>query len=200
MAILVVGGHSRSVGKTSVAAGLIAALPEREWTAVKITQFGHGICSVNGESCDCAVDEHTIAISEERDRSGESDTSRFLVAGARRALWVRTKQGRLAEAMPGLRQRIRNSADVMVESNSIMKFLRPDLYLTVLDYETQDFKTSAREFLDLADAVLLHKTAEANPKWDGVSLKLLQGKPVFWVQPPEYVSPELVEWVRKQLT
>jgi hypothetical protein len=37
---------------------------------------------------------------------GESDTSRFLVAGAARALWVRTEQGRLAEAMPALRQRL----------------------------------------------------------------------------------------------
>jgi len=198
MAIIVVGGHSRNLGKTSVAAGLIAALPERVWTAVKITQFGHGICSVNGESCDCAVDEHTMAISEERDRSGDSDTSRFLLAGARRALWVRTKQGYLAEAMPALRQRIAGAADLMVESNSIMKFLRPDLYLTVLDYETADFKTSAREFLDLADAVLLHENSRAQPKWDGVSLKLLQGKPVFRVRPPAYVSAELVEWVREK--
>src|SRR5579859_3486246 len=157
MAIIVVGGHSRSVGKTSVVAGLISALPERSWMAVKITQFGHGICSVNGESCDCAVDEHTIAISEERDRSGESDTSRFVVAGAERALWVRTKQGRLAEAMPALRSRLAGASNVIVESNSVMKFLRPDLYLTVLDYETADFKASAKEFLDLADAVLLHE-------------------------------------------
>ena len=42
MAVVVVGGHSRSVGKTSVVASLIARLPERNWTACKITQFGHG--------------------------------------------------------------------------------------------------------------------------------------------------------------
>ena len=64
MAILVVGGHSRSVGKTSVVAGLIAALPEYDWTAFKITQYGHGICSQNGESCHCATDDHSWAISE----------------------------------------------------------------------------------------------------------------------------------------
>ena len=58
MATVVVGGHSRNVGKTSVVAGLIGALREYDWTAVKITQFGHGICSVNGESCGCAVEEH----------------------------------------------------------------------------------------------------------------------------------------------
>src|SRR5260370_3704576 len=86
MAILVIGGHSRSVGKTSVVASLIAALPERRWTAVKITQFGHGICSVNGESCDCATDEHTVAISQERDATGGTDTSRFLLASAPRSL------------------------------------------------------------------------------------------------------------------
>ncbi|MGH9492958.1 MAG: hypothetical protein ACRD2K_05615, partial [Terriglobales bacterium] len=130
MALVIIGGHSRNVGKTSVVAGLIAALRERDWTAVKITQYGHGICSVNGESCGCAVDEHTWAITEERDAAGRSDTSRFLAAGARRALWVRTKQGRLAEAMPDLRREIAGAHNVIVESNSVMKFLRPDLYLT----------------------------------------------------------------------
>ena len=66
MAIVVIGGHSRSVGKSSVAAGLIARLPERNWTAFKITQFGHGFCSANGEPCDCQTGDHTIAISAER--------------------------------------------------------------------------------------------------------------------------------------
>ncbi len=45
MAIVVVGGHSRSVGKTSVVANLIARLPQLNWTACKITQFGHGFCT-----------------------------------------------------------------------------------------------------------------------------------------------------------
>src|ERR1700716_4538093 len=115
MAIVIIGGHSRSVGKTSVVAGLIAALPEFDWTAVKITQYGHGICSANGEACDCATADHAWAVSEEKDRSGESDTSRFLVAGAVRSLWVRTEQGRLAEAMPTLRQRIAQAPNGMVE-------------------------------------------------------------------------------------
>ncbi len=48
MAIVVVGGHSRNVGKTSVVAGLIAALPEFQFAAMKITQYGHGICAADG--------------------------------------------------------------------------------------------------------------------------------------------------------
>ena len=199
MALVIVGGHSRNVGKTSVVAGLIAAMRERDWTAVKITQYGHGVCSVNGESCGCAPDEHAWTITEEQDRAGRSDSSRFLAAGARRSLWVRTKQGWLAEAMPELRREIEGSTDVIMESNSVMKFLRPDLYLTVLDPATADFKESAREFLDLASAVLLHEPAGKAPAWSGVSLKPAAGKPCFHIHPPDYVPEELVEFVRQKL-
>ena len=198
MAVVVVGGHSRSVGKTSVVAGLIAALPELRWTAVKITQFGHGICA-NGSDCDCATVIHTHLIEEERDRSGESDTSRFLVAGAEQSLWARTKQGRLAEAMPDLRRRLEGVANVIIESNSVMQFLRPDLYLTVLDHGTKDFKASARKYLDRASAVILNEAEGSGPAWEDVSLRLIQGKPVFRVKPPEYVTAEIVDFVRERL-
>jgi hypothetical protein len=198
MAIVVIGGHSRSVGKTSVVAGLIAALPEFQWTAVKITQYGHGICSANGEACDCSTADHSWAINEERDRSGESDTSRFLVAGAVQALWVRTEQGRLAEAMPALRRRLEGARNVIIESNSVLKFLRPDLYLTVLDPSTADFKNSAREFLDRADAVILHEASGVSA-WQAVSLKPVADGPIFRITPPPYVTPEIVEFVRESL-
>ena len=199
MAIVVVGGHTRSVGKTSVVAGLISALREFEWTAVKITQYGHGVCSANGAPCDCVTDDHSWAISEEKDRGGDSDTSRFLLAGASRALWVRTEQGRLAEAMPALRKRIESGQHVIVESNSVLKFLRPDLYLTVLDPSTEDFKTSAREFLDRASAVILHDGPSAGLAWQTVSLKPVAGRPVFRITPPPYVTQEIVEFVRNSL-
>ena len=199
MAIVVIGGHSRSVGKTSVVAGLISALREYDWTAMKITQYGHGVCSANGAPCDCATDDHSWAISEEKDRSGESDTSRFLVAGAARAFWVRTEQGRLAEAMPALRQRLERARHVIVESNSVLKFLRPDLYLTVLDPGTEDFKTSAREFLDRAGGVILHDGAKTGAGWQSVSLKPVAGRPVFRIAPPPYVTAEIVDFVRSSV-
>jgi hypothetical protein len=200
MAIVVVGGHSRSVGKTSVVAGLIAAIPERQWTAVKITQYGHGICSANGAPCDCATTDHSWAISEEKNRNGKSDTSRFLMAGAAQALWVRTEQGRLAEAMPELRKRLNDSRNIILESNSVLKFLRPDLYLTVLDPSTEDFKTSAREFLDRANAVILRDHAKlASAQWQSVSLKPVAECPVFRITPPPYITPEIVQFVRAHI-
>jgi hypothetical protein len=198
MSSLVIGGHSRSVGKTSVVAGIIAALPEFHWTAAKITQYGHGVCGANGEACDCATADHAWAITEERSRAGDSDTSRFLAAGACKVWWVRTQQGRLAEAMPTLRTRLAEAENVILESNSVMRFLRPDLYITVLDPATADFKNSAQEFLDRADAVILHEAADG-PGWERVSLKPVAGRPVFQIVPPEYVTEEIVEFVRRRL-
>lgn len=198
MALVVVGGHSRNVGKTSVTAGLIAALPQLRWTAMKITQYGHGVCSANGAACDCATGDHSWAVTEEHDRGGKSDSSRFLLAGAAHSFWVRAQQGRLAEAMPSVRQILQRTENAIIESNSIMKFLRPDLYLVVLDYATADFKASTLEFLDRASAVLLHQGTDV-PTWDRVSLKLIEGKPQFRVRPPEYVSTELAQFVRERM-
>ncbi len=198
MSLIVIGGHSRSVGKTSVVAGLIAALREHRWTAAKITQYGHGICSADGEPCHCANDDHSWAISEEHDRAGKSDTSRFLAAGAVRALWVRTEQGRLAEAMPALRRELMKGGHAIMESNSVVRFLRPDLYLTVLDPSTADFKKSAQEFMDRADAVIMHRHQAQDLVWREVSMKPVVGRPLFYISPPDYVTPELVEFVRNR--
>lgn len=199
MALIVIGGHSRSVGKTSVVAGLIAALPEFHWAALKITQYGHGICSADGQACDCATGDHSWAITEEKNRAGDSDTSRFLAAGATRVWWVRTEQGRLAEAMPAVREKLAQAENVIVESNSILKFVRPDLYLTVLDPSTADFKNSAREFLDRASAVILHEANNDRTAWTDVSLKPVASKPVFRINPPPYVTPEMVAFVREHM-
>jgi molybdopterin-guanine dinucleotide biosynthesis protein len=195
MAVVVVGGHSRSVGKTSVVAGLIARLPEMHWTAMKITQYGHGFCTADGAPCDCQTDDHTLAISEERNAESGTDTARYLKAGAVRSLWVRTRQGMLAEAMPRIRKELATAENAILESNSVMQFLRPDLYLTVLDAGTADFKDSARLFLNRADAVLVRAT-ELEPHWTGVSAKLIEGKPRFVIAPPEYLTDAVVEFVR----
>jgi molybdopterin-guanine dinucleotide biosynthesis protein len=203
MAVVVVGGHSRNVGKTSVVAGLVRAMPEMRWTAVKITQYGHGICSANGEACDCQTADHRAAISVERDAASGTDTSRYLAAGAERSLWVRTEQGHLAEAMPRLRKELAATenagGNAIVESNSLMQFLRPDLYLAVLDPANRDFKASALRFLDRADAVLWVGDEEREVEWENVSLKLIRGTPKFRVQAPSFLSDEAVEFVRERM-
>ena len=199
--LIVVGGHSRNIGKTSVTAGLIAALPHYNWTAMKITQHGHGVCSAAGQPCDCAIEPtHPYAISEETDPGGRSDSARFLAAGARRSYWLRTAVGQLGNALPVIRRILESSAYAIFESNSILQFFRPDLYLVVLDFRVADFKESALRYLDRADAVLAIESGAREPAWSGVARRLWDSKPRFPAAPPRYVTPELVAYAERKLT
>ncbi len=216
--ILVVGGHTRSIGKTALVVDLIREFPEAAWTAGKITQFGHGVCSRGGAACDCAPDDHTVALDWESDAASGTDSARFLDAGARRSLWLRTKQGRLAEGLPLLREALaqdsggRPSSDdpqnVILESNSLLQFVRPSLYLVVLDPHEPDFKDSARLFLDRADAFVFRRSPNAGVEntenrrdaapWSRVSPALLTGRPVFVRQSAETLPHDLAAFVRER--
>ena len=207
MKLVMIGGHTRNIGKTSVVEGIIRAMPEMNWTAVKITQFGHGVCSLDGEACECAVAEHQFSISEEREKDSGTDTARFFAAGARRSLWVRTLQGDLVSALPTLHEEIAGDEFVIVESNSLRRFLKPTLYLQVLDSVNPDFKLSAQSFFDLADAYLIVTRPEADPVTPAAempSILLAQGikknKPCFKVRAEDrFMSQPLIEFVRSHL-
>jgi hypothetical protein len=189
--LVVVGGHSRNIGKTSVVCGIIRALPAANWTAIKITQYGQGVCSHEGQPCDCADPIHPIAISEEHGNAGETDSGRFLVSGARQAYWLRTPAGKLGDAMPRVRRMMESAENLIVESNSLLRFVRPDFCLMVLDGTVKDFKPTSRRFLDRADALVA--TSDAALAWPDVPASLITGKPLFRAFAPRYESAELIE-------
>jgi len=199
-----VGGHTRNIGKTSVVEGIIRATSELDWTAAKITQFGHGVCSVNGETCGCAVSEHQFSITEERRRDKTTDTARFLAAGARRSLWVRTKQGELITALPAFKKRIEEDEFVIVESNSLRRFITPSIYLQVLDTANSDFKISAQQYFDLSDAfVLVDRGGGMSVASTGSALlarEIERNKPCFTVKEEErFISGEVIQYIREKL-
>ena len=193
--LVMVGGHSRNIGKTSLVEGVIRALPEANWTAVKITQYGHDVCAANGDSCDCAAgDDHPYALMEER-QPGPADSGRFLAAGAKRAYWLRTAMGELGHAMPALHKIVASSENVIFESNSAMQFFIPDLYIVLLDPAVADMKEATRRYFDRATAfVVIDRGATPFP-WEGVPQRWLQGKPRFLARPPVYAGDEMCAWL-----
>src|ERR1051326_7909813 len=124
--LVVVGGHSRNIGKTSLAAGVIRKLRSFRWTAVKITQYRHGVCSHSSQTCGCEAEpDHPFALSEEYEPN-QTDSGRFLAAGAQRSFWLRTPSGELARAADTLRKILAHSENVIVESNSVLELVNPD--------------------------------------------------------------------------
>ena len=178
--LVVVGGHSRNIGKTTAMEEILRATPQMRWWAFKITQHGHGVCSEAGSDCSCAGDlAHPYAIDEETAPSG-TDSGRYLRAGAERGFWVRTAVGELGHAMPALRQLFAEAPNVLVESNSVLNFVVPDLYFAVVNFNIADMKDSARRFLNRADVLVV--TGEG-PVWGDV--------PGRWVAKPRITMGEL---------
>jgi molybdopterin-guanine dinucleotide biosynthesis protein len=217
--LIVVGGHTRSIGKTQLVCDLIAALPQAQWLAGKITQYGHGVCAQNGQDCDCAPTDHVVALDWEA--AGNtlthpgSDSARFLQAGAERAFWLRTKQGYLAEGMPLLREALasaattassshaRESPNVIIESNSLLQFVKPSLYVTVFDASREDFKDSARQVLDRADVFVFRRGLDDNevnrPRWLQLPTQLLREKPSLLQREGEPLPETLFQQVKRIL-
>ena len=187
--VIVIGGHTRSIGKTQLVCDVIAAFPQAHWIAGKITQYGHGVCAQNGDNCDCAPTEHVCAFNWETRSDSGTDSARFLAAGARQSFWLRTKQGFLAEGLPLLRTSLQETLSrangepqpIIVESNSLLQFLKPSLYFAVIDPAKEDFKDSARAALDRADALVLRGAPGAlpvaTPAWTKLPARLLKEKP-----------------------
>jgi len=256
--LVLVGGHTRSIGKTQLVCDVIRAFPHTEWIAGKITQYGHGVCARNGENCDCAPTEHVCALDWETQADTGTDSARFLEAGAKRSFWLRTKQGYLAEGLPLLRQAleevasgewraaseaaggvatsdqeseagylisdiryqnekregdqrsaisdqepVRSDLALIVESNSLMQFVRPSLYFAVIDPLKEDFKESAQMALDRAHALVLRGQLGGDeppaPLWMRLPAQLMKEKPSVLQREGEALPAPLWELVHRML-
>ncbi len=178
--LLVVGGQGRGAGKTAVIAALIRATPEAAWTAVKLSGHAHGAAPEAGRlvSAQAAADE--------------TDAGRYLRAGARRAYLAAAGPEQIRQVVAALRALPDWGGDWIIESNRVLEWLEPDLYLAVFNEALTEVKPSCLRFLPRADGLVLVGGAAA-AAWRDL---LPAGVPRFPVGPPGYASAALVEWVR----
>ena len=200
MPVVVIGGQASGVGKTGVICALIAAMPERRWTAMKITQCSHG--GADTKKCDCELDGAKFAISEELIADASADSSRYLAAGAVRSLWVRALPGYLADAMPAIREAIGNAPNSILESNSVLEFLKPDVCALIVSPWVEGFKPSARHYLTRADAILMETPSgrgAPQPAWGDKLQDELDRVPQFAISRGELAPSRWLDFVRRKM-
>jgi molybdopterin-guanine dinucleotide biosynthesis protein len=175
MAIVVVGGSARGVGKTALACGVIAAMPERNWTAVKVTSHAYGVEQL---------------FREETERGEGSDTARLLAAGARRAFLLTAQDSsEMQSAVEALWRVIEPCANFIVESNRILDFVNADLCIMVAGDSAP--KPSFAAAVAHADAIVASETSDAQLEYGDL--------PVFRLRRYEQLSPGLSDWIRSRL-
>ncbi len=200
MKLVVVGGQARKVGKTSVMMGLIRGLKMFDWTAVKISCHGGEADSHDAPSADELPPHLDFLLSEDRDAQGHGDTSLYLAAGARRALWLRARGDSLSQALPSLLEALKDDGHVIVESNSLLGFLKPAVFLMVIDELSRDVKASARQFLARADALVSVRPRLEPSGRPATYLNIPEDKPVFPVSAGEWSNRDLYRFVSERLS
>jgi len=184
MAIIVVGGSSKGVGKTTLVCGLIAALDSLRWTAVKITTDAH---------------EGLPPVCEEKSAGPETDTARYLAAGAERAFLLTVPpQCDLGEALNEFWPLIGRAANLIFESNRVAGHVSADVCLLVQgDPCADESKPSFFRAAKFADALVAQgdddlMVADAM-KWEGPP----RG-PIFNLKQLDRISEEMKSWLKQR--
>lgn len=188
MAVLVIGGSTKDVGKTALVCGVIAALHEFQWTAVKIT--GHDYQPANPGTSQAGIRKPTIW--EETSAGADTDTARYLAAGARRALLVTRYESDVA--IDEIRQVLGADRNVIFESNRIIDAVKADVCLALLGRAGMDIKPSFHGLLCTADAVVSMVGDEGRIAYSPAGIRR------FELQSPDRPSPEMVSWLRERLS
>lgn len=182
--LIVVGGHSRNVGKTSLIVRLLPFLGGNEWIAVKISNHRH-------------APNHTgDSVVEEFNRDGLSPTARYLRAGARRSFLRRAADDEMRSSAEWIAELLRLGHNMIVESNRIVDHISCDLVFFVVAPAIGDWKASSAACLSKADAVVLSGSGCLPDHARDCCTRMTE---TFSVRFDEATPVGLTDWIRNRI-
>jgi LAO/AO transport system kinase len=132
-----IGGAHSGAGKTTYASQLLRSL--KGWGAIKYTKT--------------ALYSSIVEDSDLLSREGK-DTRRLLDAGAERVIWVRCPATDIENVLPLAVEKLSDLKGIIVEGNSAIEFLRPDIILFIFGSDPAEIKEPAKEVLRRADVIV----------------------------------------------
>lgn len=142
--MLLIGSTTKGAGKTTLACDIIRLFCKtKDITAVKITPLDESSLSPDD-----------LLIIEEKNATADTDSSRFLKAGAKKAFWLKVKKDSLHKVYDALLKLISPNSIIVCESTSLRKIIEPGLFLIVKRKQETNLKTSAADVFNLADRIV----------------------------------------------
>ena len=153
--IVAVSGFSSNVGKTTLVCELLRSLPG--WEAIKLTRGHYRSCGRDPAGCcvsDLLRDEPVIRSGRAANYEVGKDTGHFWDAGAANVHWVIVKDGQVES---GIKQALAlvKSEGVLIEGNSFLDYVTPDLAIMCARADGGKVKSSARRALEKSDVLYL---------------------------------------------
>ena len=163
--IVAVGGFTSNSGKTTLVCELLNRL--EGWEAIKVSRGHYRSCGRDPRACCISP----LLGSEPVVRSGRAetyargkDTGRYWDAGASEVHWTVVTDKQVDEGVRVALGRVK-SEGVLIEGNSLLRHLEPDLFLMVARPDVLKIKPTARRALPKASALYL--SCEGDARDDG---------------------------------
>ena len=173
-----IGSSGPNVGKTELACAILRKFGRKhKIVGIKVTTIKDkdGKCPRGGEGCGvCSSLEGKFCITEEFSKSTGKDTSRLLMAGAKRVFWIRVLKEHLIEAINALFDILGSETVLICESNSLRQVVEPGLFLIARNSNVKTWKYSARLVRKYADAIIVSNNRGSDFALDRI--KLVDGK------------------------
>jgi molybdopterin-guanine dinucleotide biosynthesis protein len=153
--VVAISGFSSNVGKTTLMCELLHRLPG--WEAIKLTRGHYRSCGRDPHACcvsDLIRDEPVIHSGREANYQMGKDTARFWDAGATNVHWVIVKDDQVENGITQALSYVK-SIGVLVEGNSFLDYIKPDIAVMCARSDGGNVKQSARKALKKSDILYL---------------------------------------------
>jgi len=157
--MLMVGAGCKADGKTTFTCSLIEKFSsQHDIIGVKISTIdsvnqSHHPDVIKAERDDSPSRDYYI--SQEKEKSGHTDTARMLAAGAKKVLWLQALNTHLKEGISELLELLGNETVSICESNRARKIIEPGAFIMIAGSEEATWKPSAKEVVEYADRIVI---------------------------------------------
>lgn len=168
--ILLIGGATRNVGKTTFTCSVIKNISKKhEIIGLKIKTIYEGDVFFHGKDRNPLKGNYRII--EETDKTGNEDSMKMLKAGAKKVFRIKAKSEYLKDAFTEFLKQIPKNSFIICESNSLRNIIKPDLFLMIKHKNKNNIKPSAKKLEHLTDKIIYSDGAKYNYDYKAVDIK-----------------------------
>ena len=148
--ILLISGSGQNTGKTTFACKIIEQNKEKQIVAIKISPHFHTV-----ENCKLLFSESSFQIYQEQNLDGKKDSSKMLIAGAKKVFYIQATDKSLGLAYKKVSELINENSFVVCESGGLRDIIKPAVFIFIKNIDESKIKEKAKHLIPLADGILI---------------------------------------------
>lgn len=202
--IIGIGGAHSGIGKTETAVALLKYFSRNALCVMRnefekkepprITHYASRITLRRWGAVKCTITSLYSSLTDDKailSRKGK-DTERLLSAGAEEVLWVQAPRREVGEVALTALHRLAHLDGVIVEGNSAIEFLKPDIVIFLVGASQEKLKPSSRALSKTADITIGRKCDRAAVQKNAFPASALHMEIGSW---DEATAEELVRYI-----